>query len=112
MPKPRAACTAIADYTSYLKTVTGPAYICRGLVGPPSAIAVILGTYAGKRFLLKLTNASWCGASMRVMRDYWTLSAFPCSVVVLHTQHIQPYSRFATASGCRASQRVSLTGSL
>jgi hypothetical protein len=100
MPNPQAACTAIADYKSYLKTVTGPAYICRGLVGPPSASAVISGTYAGKHFSLSLDNRSWCGASMRVMRDYWALSGFPCSVVVVHTQSVQPYSKFAADSGC------------
>ena len=40
---------------------------------------------------------------MRVMRDYWALSTFPCSVIVIHTQNIQPYSRFARASGCLSS---------
>jgi hypothetical protein len=103
MPNPHAACTAIADYRSYLKAVTGPLYICRGLVVQPTASAVISGTYGGKHFSLRLDNRSWCGASMRVMRDYWALSGFPCSVVLVHTQNIQPYSRFATASGCLPS---------
>jgi hypothetical protein len=108
MPNPRAACTAIADYKSYLKSVTGPAYICRGLVGPPTASAVISGTYAGKHFSLRLDNRSWCGASMRVMRDYWALSAFPCWVVVVHSQNIQPYSKFAAVSGCNQATLASL----
>jgi hypothetical protein len=99
-PNPNAACTAIADYESYLKAVTGPQYICRGLAGPPTAIAVISGRYAGKHFSLTLDNRSWCAASMRIMRDYWALSTFPCSTPVIHTQNIQPYSRFASTTGC------------
>lgn len=108
MPNPQAACTAIADYTSYLKTMTGPQYSCKGLVGPTTASAVVSGTYAGKHFSLRLDNRSWCGASMRVMHDYWALSAFPCSVVVVHTQSIQPYSKFAAVSGCDQATLASL----
>ena len=103
MPHPQAACAALADYQAYLKSETGPTYICRGLIGRPTATAVVSGTYADKHFLLKLDNESWCGASVRVMHDYWALSTFPCSVVVSHTQNIQPYSRFADASGCLSS---------
>jgi hypothetical protein len=103
MPHPQAACAALADYQAYLKSETGPTYICRGLIGRPTATAVVSGTYADKHFLLKLDNESWCGASMRVMHDYWALSAFPCSTTVIHTQNIRPYSRFARASGCLSS---------
>jgi hypothetical protein len=104
MPHPQAACAALADYLAYRKAATGPQYICRGILGRPTATAVISGIYAGHHFLLKLTNQSWCGASMRVMRDYWALSTFPCSTTVIHTQNIQPYRRFAHASGCRSSR--------
>ena len=106
MPHPQTACAALADYEAYLKSKTGPTYICRGLIGRPTATAVVSGTYAGEYFLLKLDNESWCGESTRVMHDYWALSTFPCSVVVIHTQSIQPYSSFAHASGCLSSAAV------
>jgi hypothetical protein len=98
MPNPQAACAAVADYESYVEH-GGTLYTCK-LVGRTTASAVIAGTYAGKHFSLRLDNTSWCGVSMRVMRDYWALSAFPCSVVVVHTQSVQPYSKFAADSGC------------
>jgi hypothetical protein len=68
MPHPQAACAALADCQAYLKSETGPTYICRGLIGRPTATAVVSGIYAGHHFLLKLDTRSWCAVPMRVMQ--------------------------------------------
>lgn len=102
MLRPGAACHAITNDLHQ----SGPTVACVGDGAPPTATAALVGTFAHKPFRLTLDTASWCGQSMQVMRDYWTLSTFPCSTIVLHTTNISSYADWATASGCSTAVGV------
>ena len=99
MPDPAAACAAIADYLHHGKP-SGP---CAGLLVSPDAIdaaATIAGRFENRRFRLSLAaTVSWCGVSRPVARDFWILSAFPCTTVVTHTGEPRRYADWARASG-------------
>jgi hypothetical protein len=94
-----AACAAIADY----RMRGEPNGACIGATSPPTAATRIVGTYGHHRLDLDIKPQLWCGQSRPVMRDFWVLSTFPCSTVVEHTQNIQPYAKFARATGCERS---------
>ncbi len=96
MPRPGAVCAAIADYLRR----GAPVSHCFGVFERASAVAKLTGEFRYHRLALALTPESWCGQSRPVMRDLWTLSAFPCATIVMHTQNIRPYSRFARVTGC------------
>jgi hypothetical protein len=96
MPHPARACSALRDY---LRPAGDRLVVCRG-AAIPSASATLVGRFHHRRVALQITTWSWCHRSMRVMRDLWALSAFPCTTVVIHTQRIEPYARFAARSGC------------
>ncbi len=99
LPRPNAACTALAD----LRMPTRPGVRCGTIVGKwpnTDARTTVSGTLRGARVALTITPDSWCGASRKQMRDYWTLSAFPCYIVVNHSYPGRVDKRFAEASGC------------
>ena len=101
MPDPAAACAAIVDYLHRGKPY-GP---CAGLLVNPDAVdatAAIAGRFENRRFRLRLDAESWCGVSRPVARDFWTLSAFPCTTVVTHTGEAR---RTQTGLGLRAAGR-------
>ncbi len=98
MPHPRAACHAISNYR-HQRTRRSD---CFGEV-IPTASASIVGAFANKPFRLRIDTESWCRASTPIMRDYWTLSTFPCTTLVLHTTNISSYPDWARASGCAAA---------
>jgi hypothetical protein len=95
VPNPRAACRAIGD--SLTRHQTGG---CMGLAaGRPGSRAVISGTYARRPFTLKLAaGTSWCGQPPALLRDYWVLSTFPCSTLVVRTGG--RYPAWPRATGC------------
>jgi hypothetical protein len=98
MPNPEAACAAIDDLTTHHRA----GQPCR-IVLPqgPTVQALVRGTFAGKPVRLWLFPSSWCGEPAPVMKDYWILSTFPCSTVVVHFDngdHV--YSEWAHKSGC------------
>lgn len=98
MPHPREACHAISDYLHH--SMRGGD--CFGEV-IPTASASMVGAFAHKPFRLRIDTESWCRASTPIMRDYWTLSTFPCTTLVLHTTNISSYPDWAKASGCAAT---------
>jgi hypothetical protein len=99
MPQAAAACAAIADLRRP-RADTGRGCVMRGVV-VNAATASIHGTFAGAPFALGLTSAgSWCGRPRSVTRDYWILSTFPCSTIVIHEARAEPYAGWARASGC------------
>jgi hypothetical protein len=98
MPHPAAACRAISDYLHH----NGRGGNCFTSV-TATATTSIVGTFAHKPFKLRITTGSWCGASRPIMRDYWTLSTFPCSTIVIHTGNTTSYADWARASGCSAA---------
>jgi hypothetical protein len=96
MPRPRAACAAIGDYLRRGRPVSP----CFGVLDRSTVVARLTGNFQHHRLALAFGPNSWCGESSPVMRDLWTLSTFPCSTIVIHTQNIRPYSRFARVTGC------------
>jgi hypothetical protein len=96
MPRPDAACAAIADYLRRGKPVSH----CFGVFERATAVAKLTGEVQHRRLALAITPESWCGQSRPVMRDLWRLSTFPCATLVAHTDNIRPYSRFARVTGC------------
>ena len=95
VPNPRAACRAIGDYLARRHRLGG----CIGGMTGPGSTAVISGTYARRPFHLSLESGdSWCGQPPAVMRDYWVLSTFPCSTLVLRTGG--RYPAWPRATGC------------
>jgi PASTA domain len=99
MPRPNAACHAIANELHQPGATVG----CIGADAPATATAGLIGTFAHKHFRLTIDTGSWCGEPKQVMRDYWTLSTFPCSTIVLHTTNVSSYADWARASGCSAA---------
>ncbi len=94
-PNPRAACRAIADYLRRRDRMSG----CAGVLVGRGSTAEISGTYARRRFHLRLTAGySWCGQPRPILRDYWVLSTFPCSTRVLQTGG--DYPQWPRATGC------------
>jgi hypothetical protein len=94
-PNPRAACRAIADYLTQRRHAGG---CIAGLAGPGST-AVIAGTYAHRPFQLRLASGySWCGQPPALLHDFWVLSTFPCSTLVLREGGAYP--RWPRATGC------------
>jgi Subtilisin inhibitor-like len=103
MPNPAAACAALYDLESHYADV-GPYGTCIGPLQPNPSTAALGGTYNGRPFHLKLqSNSSWCGLPKPVLRDYWVLSAFPCTVGVLHVDDgSNSYADWARQAGCDA----------
>ena len=96
MPGPDAACGALADY---LKHRSDPGGFCSGFsAAVPKAL--LTGTFDGHRVRLDLTSISWCGASDALMRDYWILSTFPCSTLVIRYSNQHPYSKGIAPPRC------------
>jgi hypothetical protein len=94
-PNPQAACHAIADYLRRRDRVGG----CAGVLLGHGSTAQISGMYAHRRFHLSLTAGySWCGQPRPILRDYWVLSTFPCSTLVLRTGGNYPH--WPRATGC------------
>lgn len=102
MPNPVAACKAVVDYIAH----RGRSASCIGdLSLLPSSSALITGTFDRRPFKLALSAYSWCGQPKPVMRDFWILSTFPCSTIVLHEgQGRRSYAAWAKATGCQASR--------
>jgi hypothetical protein len=96
MPHAAAACSAIGDYPGRGR----PGAACFGSEMPPTAATTLVGTFRRHRLRLAINPDLWCGQTRPVMRDLWTLSTFPCSTIVMHTQNIRPYARFARVTGC------------
>ena len=96
MPHAAAACSAIGDYLGR----GSPGAACFGPDMPPTAATTLVGTFRHHRLRLAINPDLWCGQTRPVMRDLWKLSTFPCSTIVMHTQNIRPYARFATVTGC------------
>ena len=95
VPNPRAACRAIGDYVKR----RGEAGGCIGGLAGPGSTAVIAGKYAHRPFHLKLESGySWCGQPPALLRDFWVLSTFPCSTLVLREGG--SYPRWPRATGC------------
>jgi hypothetical protein len=96
MPGPGTACSALADYIHHRDD---PGRIC---IGPTPRIpnTILAGRFAGRRLRIEITPGSWCGASNSVMRDYWILSAFPCSTLVFRYSNQHPYSRGIAPPRC------------
>jgi len=68
MPDPAVACTAIADLgLPHNRTA------CQTLGQPVMGTLVVTGSFRAKPVDLRLTTASWCGASADVKRDYEAL---------------------------------------
>jgi hypothetical protein len=68
MPDPAVACAAVADLgLPHNRTA------CQTLGPPVMGNLVVTGRFRGKPVDLRLTNASWCGASADVKRDYEAL---------------------------------------
>jgi PASTA domain len=100
LPHPGAACRAISDYLHH----NGRGGNCKLLTSATAtATTSIVGTFAHKPFKLRITTGSWCGATRPIMRDYWTLSTFPCSTIVIHTGNTPSYADWPSASGCSAA---------
>jgi len=94
-PNPTAACRALGDYVKRRHHAGG----CIGVLARPGSTAVIAGTYAHRPFRLKLGSGySWCGQPPALLRDFWVLSTFPCSTLVLREGGSSP--RWPTATGC------------
>jgi hypothetical protein len=102
MPNPVAACEAVVDYIAH----RGRSATCIGdLSLLPGSGAMITGTFDRRPFKLSLSAYSWCGQQRSVMRDFWILSTFPCSTIVLHEgQGSLSYASWAKATGCQASR--------
>jgi hypothetical protein len=67
--------------------------------------AAISGTFAGRLFKLRLSaGSSWCGQSRPLLRDFWVLSTFPCSNLVLRSGG-RDFSKWARATGCAIDAR-------
>jgi hypothetical protein len=98
MPNPAAACAALDDLTTHQRM----GQPCRIVMPRITSWALVRGTYAGKPLRLKLVSAeSWCGQPASVEKDYWILSTFPCSTVVLHLDNgDRVYADWARKSGC------------
>jgi len=96
MPGPDAACGALADY---LKHRSDPGRFCSGFM-PHDATATLIGRFAGHPLHLQISNGSWCGASDALMRDYWILSTFPCSTLVIRYSNQHPYSKGIAPPRC------------
>jgi hypothetical protein len=95
-PNPPAACRAIADYLGRRGQVGG----CAGVLLGPGSTATISGTFAHRPFRLRLTAGySWCGQPRPLLRDFWVLSTFPCSNLVLRTGG-RNFARWARDTGC------------
>jgi hypothetical protein len=100
MPTPTAACAALDDLATHHRR---PRFcsIIQPQGGGALSTASITGTFAGRPFRLRLTNESWCGEPDPVMRDFWVLSTFPCSTVVIHSDNSGgTYADWAHKSGC------------
>jgi hypothetical protein len=96
-PNPAAACHAIADYLKHIHHLGG----CIGTLSGPGSTATITGTFANRPFHLQLeAGYSWCGQSRPVLRDFWVLSTFPCSTLVLREGGGPDPRRWARATGC------------
>jgi hypothetical protein len=94
-PNPTAACRAIGDYVKRRDQAGG----CIGVLAGPGSTAVIAGTYAHRRFRLRLVSGfSWCGRPLALLRDFWVLSTFPCSTVVVREGG--RYPAWPRATGC------------
>lgn len=100
MPHPIAACHAIADY---LGRHIGEGGACVGVLVRSTAMASLVGTFRDRPFTLRIDNTSWCGEPRPVMRDYWTLSTFPCSTIVIHTGDTPSYTTWAKTTGCETT---------
>lgn len=106
MPDPAAACLALGDL--YAHRWSGSS----GCGGPPfllydPASARISGTVNHRRYTLDLQSEdSWCGHTPRsLLRDYWILSTFPCTVTVAHEPEPgapAAYPAWAHWAGCRS----------
>ena len=95
VPNPHAACRAVGDYLSRRHRFGG----CIGIVAGPGSTAVVSGTYARRPFHLKLESGySWCGQPPALLRDYWVLSTFPCSTLVVRSGG--RYPAWPRATGC------------
>lgn len=95
VPNPPAACRAIGDYLTRRDQIRG----CIGTLGGPGSTAAISGTYAHRPFHLKIESGySWCGQPPALLRDYWVISTFPCSTLVLRTGG--SYPAWPRATGC------------
>ena len=84
MPDPAAACFALTDLATHrYNGMSG----CEGGTpyGGPST-AVVSGLVDHRSYVLDLqSDNSWCGDPPRaLLRDYWILSTFPCSIPVTH----------------------------
>ena len=94
-PNPRAACRAIRDYLARRDQLGG----CVGVLVGPGSTAVLSGTFAHRPFQLTLTAGySWCGQPPALLRDFWVLSTFPCSTLVLRSGG--RYPDWPNATGC------------
>jgi hypothetical protein len=103
MPNPAAACKAVVDYIAH----RGRSATCIGdLSLLPSSSAMITGTFDRRPFKLALSAYSWCGQPKPVMQDFWTLSTFPCSTLVLRTGGGKSYASWAKATGCQAARNA------
>jgi hypothetical protein len=100
MPDAHAACGALADY---VKHRSDPMGFCSGFTATVPR-AVVRGTYDGHRLRLTLTSISWCGVSDAMMRDFWILSTFPCSTLVVRYPDQHPYSKGIAPPRCLRSR--------
>jgi hypothetical protein len=111
MPSPGRACRAIGDYLTRRNHLGE----CLGYFPDTWGDATVTGSYHGRPFHLKLeAGYSWCGQNGALLRDFWTLSTFPCTVLVLRsgpspydakpgTAPIPAYEHWARASGCTSA---------
>lgn len=100
MPHPGTACAAIADYLG--RGSPPPRCLGGDASGPTTFIG---GRFDHRRFTLELSVQSWCDVPPAAMRDFWTLSTFPCSTVLERIQSFTPL-QFARLSGCTGGRPI------
>ncbi len=105
LPGAASACLALTDLITHRYHGTG----CTGPApyGGPST-ARIAGLVNHHPYALDLqSDNSWCGHPPRaLLRDYWALSTFPCTVNVLHEREAgapSAYPQWAHWAGCRGA---------
>ena len=118
MPRPTAACAALADLLRRISTGAGFGGCTVGAPrrsGSPESTAILSGVFRGRAVHLTLeSDYTWCGKSLPALRDLWTLSTFPCNIPVLHSAAnsnagSSPPESWARRTGCRNSAHAAAT---